>query len=124
MSNSPAEMVTHVPTSTHRPSSPQNPPEQSSGGQGSPHTYRMRPSDARALSRADLVGWVGEGLETFLVGPLGSVARDAEVLEVLDLDGLVLHPARRAGTWAPAGEHGGLLTIVDPSLVPMLTSPR
>ena len=29
----------------------------------SPHTYRMRPSEARALTRADLIVWIGKELE-------------------------------------------------------------
>ncbi len=34
-------------------------------GGGSPHGYILRPSEARNISRADLVVWVGEGLESF-----------------------------------------------------------
>ena len=34
-------------------------------GGGSPHTYQMRPSEARMLDGADVVFHVGEGLETF-----------------------------------------------------------
>ncbi len=68
-------------------------------GQGSPHTYRMRPSDARALAGARLVVWLGPELETFLVARLGALARDAEILQVSALEGLVRHPARAGGVW-------------------------
>ena len=47
-------------------------------GTASPHTYQMRPSDARALGKADLIVWVGEPMETFLhraIENLGSRSR-------------------------------------------------
>ncbi len=34
----------------------------------SPHDYSLKPSDATTLERAQLVFWMGEGLETFLSG--------------------------------------------------------
>ena len=36
------------------------------GSGASPHTYSLKPSDARALQNAQIVFWVGEDLETFL----------------------------------------------------------
>lgn len=72
-------------------------------GYGSPHAYQMRPSEARALSDADLVIWVGEPLETFLERPLAVVAERARVIELLQVDGLVLHPARAGGAWETGG---------------------
>ena len=75
-----------------------------SGG-ASPHTYQLRPSEAQALNDADLVVWVGEGLETFLVKPieaLGSSARSVELSEDVDL---VLLANREGGAWESDG-HG------------------
>ena len=43
-------------------------------GAASPHSFNLRPSDARALNQADLVFWVGEDLETFLTKPIESLA--------------------------------------------------
>ena len=43
-------------------------------GATSPHSFNLRPSDARALNQADLVFWVGEDLETFLTKPIQSLA--------------------------------------------------
>ena len=43
-------------------------------GSASPHTYAMKPSDAAALQDADIVFWVGDAMETFLVKPIGSMA--------------------------------------------------
>ena len=38
-------------------------------GSASPHTYSMRPSDAAALENAELVIWIGPGIEAVLEGP-------------------------------------------------------
>ena len=81
-------------------------------GYGSPHYYQMRPSQAAALERADLVFWVGPALEFFLERPLASLAGKATIVELLALDGLTRYAARPGGVWdrsAPA-ETGG----VDP----------
>lgn len=71
-------------------------------GAASPHTYTMRPSDARALQQATLVFWIGDGLETFLEQPLEALAGDARVIELGATPGLTLLPTRAGGTW---GEH-------------------
>ena len=52
-----------------------------------PHGYALRPSDAAALEAADIVIWVGEGLTPWLESPIGTLARDATVLELLSVDG-------------------------------------
>ncbi len=65
----------------------------------SPHGYSLRPSQVRALNKADLVVWVGEGLETFLEKPLSQKSQDTKVLELMDLEGVSLLENRTAGTW-------------------------
>ena len=65
----------------------------------SPHSYALRPSEARALASADLVLWVGEALETFLEEPLETLADPARVVELIEADGLTLHPTRAGGIW-------------------------
>ena len=40
----------------------------------SPHDYSMRPSDARQLHRAELVFWIGPGLEGFMQGMISNLA--------------------------------------------------
>jgi zinc transport system substrate-binding protein len=73
----------------------------------SPHTYSLRPSDTRALADADIVLWVGPGLETFLEKPLATVAGRAEVIALAEAANLVLLPLREAGTEAEHGhDHG------------------
>ena len=42
-------------------------------GAASPHTYSLKPSNAAALQDADVVFWVGHGLEAFLEKPLESL---------------------------------------------------
>lgn len=80
-------------------------------GNASPHTYQLTPQDAAALSRAQLVLWVGEGLENFLEKPLATLAEHAEVIELLDAPGLEKLPTRQGGLWEPEAdddnaEHG------------------
>ncbi len=73
---------------------------------GSPHSYAMRPSEARALERAEIVIWVGEGLETFLERPLETLAADARIVTLAESDGLRLLPLREGGGW-DAHDHAG-----------------
>lgn len=74
---------------------------------GSPHGYSLRPSEARALAKADLVVWVGHELESFLEKPLQTLAGQARQLELADLLKKDLLVKRQGGTWeAPAHHHG------------------
>ena len=74
-------------------------------GAASPHTYAMKPSDARALASADLVFWVGPALEGFLAKPLEANARKAQAVELLEAPGIALLDAREGGAWDAHG-HG------------------
>lgn len=71
-------------------------------GAASPHTASLRPSDAAALQGADLVFWIGDGLEAFLVKPLAALPEKAEVVALAEAPGVRLLPARAGGPW---GEH-------------------
>ncbi|MCP5433120.1 MAG: zinc ABC transporter substrate-binding protein [Alphaproteobacteria bacterium] len=73
----------------------------------SPHTYQMRPSDAEALSGADLVVWVGPGLERFLDKPLRALAGRGDRLTLSETSGLRLLPARPPGPFEAAHEDDG-----------------
>ena len=66
---------------------------------GSPHGYSLRPSEARALRQAELVFWVGPGLEVVLEKPLRTLSAQATVIAMADLPGLVLLPLREGGAW-------------------------
>jgi zinc transport system substrate-binding protein len=74
-------------------------------GTGSEHSYSLRPSEARALEQAEVVFWVGETMETFLIKPLQALAGDADVVELSEVPGLTLLPTREGGMWE-AHEHG------------------
>ena len=74
-------------------------------GAASPHTYAMKPSDAKALASADLVFWVGPELEGFLAKPLEANARKAQAVELLEAPGIALLDAREGGAWDAHG-HG------------------
>ncbi|MGR3341986.1 MAG: zinc ABC transporter substrate-binding protein [Paracoccaceae bacterium] len=54
-------------------------------GATDPHHMQLRPSQARALARADMVIWVGPDLTPWLAHSLNSLAPDARVLTLLDL---------------------------------------
>lgn len=56
----------------------------------SPHSYALLPSDARTLTQADLIVWVGAGLEQFLQKPLQTLASRASRLELASVPGLSL----------------------------------
>jgi zinc transport system substrate-binding protein len=68
-------------------------------GAASPHTYTLKPSNARALENADLVFWVGPGLEAFLEKPLEALAGKAKVVELEDAPGLIKLPFREGGAF-------------------------
>lgn len=68
-------------------------------GAGSPHTYSLRPSEARAIAQADVVFWVGKGLETFLATPLATLAPDASLVALGAAPGVALLPTRSGGLW-------------------------
>ena len=57
-------------------------------GFNSPHGFSMKPSHAKMLQNADLIFWVGEGLENFLEKPLSSIAKKAEKIELIEIKGL------------------------------------
>ncbi|MCT4657040.1 MAG: zinc ABC transporter substrate-binding protein [Cohaesibacter sp.] len=65
----------------------------------SPHSTDFRPSQAKALQQADLVVWVGPGIETFLIDPLKTLASKAHVLELMDAKGIKRLTVRTGGDW-------------------------
>lgn len=73
-------------------------------GGASPHTYALRPSDAAALESADAVFWVGQNIETFLDGPLDSLAAGRDVA-LMHADGLQLLEVRSGGVWEAHAHH-------------------
>lgn len=62
----------------------------------SPHGYRLRPSEAKALQDADLVFWMGEELTPWLDGALKTLASKASITTLLDQEGVILHDFRES----------------------------
>lgn len=76
-------------------------------GAGSPHVYSMRPSEATALESADVVFWVGPGLEAFLRQPLKALASDAALVALSNVPGLTKLPLREGGTFEQHRDEAG-----------------
>ena len=60
----------------------------------SPHGYRLRPSEAKALQDANLIFWMGEELTPWLDGAIDTLASNSSVTSLLDQEGVVLHDFR------------------------------
>ena len=57
-------------------------------GYNSPHGFSLKPSHAKMLQEADIVIYVGEGVEEFLEKPLESIASNAVKFELLGQSGI------------------------------------
>lgn len=76
-------------------------------GATSPHSYALKPSDARNLSAADVVVRVDEGLETFLIKPIESLSSEARVVTLSKAPEVKLLPIREGGAFEEhAHDHG------------------
>ncbi len=82
-------------------------------GASSPHDTSLRPSDARALTRAQVVIWAGPTLESFLIKALEVLARDARVVTLTEEASLRRLPLPGSGAGSGAGSASG---AVDPHL--------
>jgi zinc transport system substrate-binding protein len=76
-------------------------------GGNSPHSYSLRPSEARALAEAQVIFWVGKNLESFLVRPLATLGASARIVTLATAPGVHLLPARRGGVWEPDSDEAG-----------------
>ncbi len=74
-------------------------------GAASPHGYVLRPSEARLLSKADLIIRVGSGLEGFMDKPLETLSHDADKLDLAQVLKDKLLPAREGGDWEKHEHH-------------------
>nr|WP_209943763.1 zinc ABC transporter substrate-binding protein [Rhizobium halophytocola] len=73
-------------------------------GAASAHTYNLKPSNARNLEQADLVVWVGHGMEAFLEKPLETLGGGATILTLEDAPGLTHLAFRDGGSFEPEAE--------------------
>ncbi len=72
-------------------------------GAASAHHRALRPSEALALHRAEIVIWIGEALEAFLAKPIQSLAAKAAIVTMLETPGMRLLAPRKPGLWAGDG---------------------
>jgi zinc transport system substrate-binding protein len=68
----------------------------------SPHGYSLRPSQAGALSQADIVFWIGQDLTPWLEGPLHTIAENAQHVGLLQAPGTTQYAFRRLDEFGPA----------------------
>ena len=73
---------------------------------GDPHHFQLRPTQARALAQADLVGWIGPDLTPWLARTTDTLA-DARVLELLGVPGTHLQPYGEARLLGGGEAHHG-----------------
>lgn len=66
---------------------------------GSPHSFTLRPSDARTLNASDVVFWIGPDYEMFLAKPVTALAGKARTVSLIGVPGVTALPAREGGTW-------------------------
>lgn len=82
-------------------------------GGASPHSVALKPSDARALAGAELVFWIGAGLESFLERPLRALAGKARVVGLAAAEGVELLPLRAGGAWHGDDGHAAEAVAAD-----------
>lgn len=71
----------------------------------SPHNFSLRPSDVRHLAAADIVMWVGPGLETYLTSMFAQESRRDRLLEAAALPDIILLELTDHSHEHSAGEH-------------------
>lgn len=80
-------------------------------GAASPHTYALKPSDARALHQADVLFRVSETVEPFLARIVAALPQRVRVVTLAESPGIELLTIRTGQTFEAhshphAGEHG------------------
>ena len=68
-------------------------------GAGSPHTYSLKPSQAKKLQEADLVFWMSHDLEAFLENSIEGIAANATSVPLMDAHGLIKLDFREGGVF-------------------------
>ncbi len=75
-------------------------------GYASPHGFALKPSHAKMLQEADIVFWVGEDMENFMVKPLNSIAKKAEKIELMEIKGINKLKFRERNIFDGHDDHG------------------
>ncbi len=69
-----------------------------SGG-ASPHTFSLKPSQARELQDADAIFWIGDELENFLEKPLKALGSKAAIVKFSTNEHIEMLDSREGGIW-------------------------
>jgi zinc transport system substrate-binding protein len=68
-------------------------------GAASPHSYALRPSEARLINDAEIVFWLGPTYETFLAKTIEAAGAKKTATPLMRAPGVTLLTARKGGTW-------------------------
>lgn len=71
----------------------------------SPHEYSLRPSEAAALSNADVVFWIGEDLTPWLGRSIEKLAQDSAIVSLLEANETVRLPYREGPVFGADEAH-------------------
>ena len=74
-------------------------------GSASPHGFSLKPSQMRALSKADLIIYAADEIETFMAKSLSAVEGDAKVVNLSKTDGISVLSIRDQTLWGPQAGH-------------------
>ncbi len=74
-------------------------------GSASPHSYALRPSEARLINDAQIVFWLGPTYETFLAKTIEAAGSRKSAAPLLRAPGVTTLTAREGGNW-DADDHG------------------
>lgn len=80
-------------------------PELLLDGATSPHDFNLKPSQAQSIQDADTIIWIGEGLEAFLIKPMGNQADSKKSMELMDVKGVSLLDYREHEDHDDHGKH-------------------
>ena len=85
-------------------------------GSGDPHSHALLPSEARTLTEAEIVFWIGPSLETFLLKPLLNLSSGSRVVGLMQ--NLKMHrlKQRRGGVWGVNNHDNTLDGQIDPHI--------
>jgi zinc transport system substrate-binding protein len=72
-------------------------------GAGSPHTYSLKPSQAKELQQADIVFWMGHDLEAFLENSIDNIATNSIVVPLMESKELAKLNFREGGAFEDHG---------------------
>ncbi len=68
-------------------------------GSDTPHGYQLKPSQMLALQKADIVFYIDDHFESFLVNALRAMSEHVVRVQFANVKGIKLHEIRKGGVW-------------------------